>query len=138
MTDSRKEYADIINRPHHVSQKRLPMSRINRAAQFAPFAALTGYDDLIVESARLTDTQIELSETQKEEINYKLIFLLQQEDKSKAAFTYFLPDERKLGGKHVTDIGIIVRYDELGHFITLDSGKSIDIDSITEIKFGED
>lgn len=134
MGNNANDYSDIINHPHHISTKRPQMSRLNRAAQFSPFAALTGYDDLIVEASRLTDSQTEISESQKEELDRKLNLLFRQEEKLEASFTYFVPDEKKLGGKYVTDVGIIVRYDEFGHFITLDSGKTIPIDSIHDIE----
>lgn len=137
MSDANNDYSDIINHQHHVSKKRPQMSRINRAAQFSPFAALTGYDDLITEASRLTNSQIELSDTQKEELDRKLAFLLRQGENCKAVFTYFLPDGKKLGGEYVSETGSITDYDELGHFITLDSGKTILIDSISEIECDE-
>ena len=79
MSNARTEYGDIIDRPHHISEKHPQMSRINRAAQFAPFAALTGYDDLIRESARETETRQIPDENKIEEMNDKLVFLFQQE-----------------------------------------------------------
>ena len=74
------------------------MSRINRAAQFAPFAALTGYDDLVRESARETETQRFLDENIIEELNDKLVFLFHRSDTPEAAFTYFVRDAKKAGG----------------------------------------
>lgn len=88
----------IFEREHHVSKKRQPMSRINRAAQFAPFAALTGYDDLVRESARETETQRFLDENIIEELNDKLVFLFHRSDTPEAAFNYFVRDAKKAGG----------------------------------------
>ena len=70
MSNAERQYADIINLPHHVSKKRPQMNLIDRAASFAPFAALTGYDDAVKETARLTDTKLELDENTKEILNY--------------------------------------------------------------------
>lgn len=83
MSDARKEYADIIDREHHVSKKRQQMARLNRAAQFAPFAALTGYDDLIRESERETDEQLDLDEDSKAALNEKLVWLFHQDNPCK-------------------------------------------------------
>ena len=78
MRDARDEYADMINRDHHVSKKRPQMSRINRAAQFSPFAALTGYDDLVQEAARFTNQKQDLDAEEKDLLNQKIVFLLIQ------------------------------------------------------------
>ena len=67
-----EDYSDIINLPHHVSRNHPPMPMMNRAAQFAPFAALTGYEDVIQETGRLTDEFIELSDDDKERLNQKI------------------------------------------------------------------
>lgn len=137
MTDARTEYGDIIDRPHHVSDKRPQMSRINRAAQFAPFAALTGYDDLIRESARETETRQIPDENKIEEMNDKLVFLFQQEEPPEAAFTVFVRDAKKAGGKHITIKGAVARYDEYEQCITLESGEVIFIEDITQIECSE-
>ena len=134
MTESQSKYADIIDRPHHVSAKRAPMPRLNRAAQFSPFAALTGYDDLIQEAARPTSVQLELDESRKEELNAALVRLMQAEEPRRAAFTYFQPDERKSGGRYVTATGCIRRCDALNGVLLLDTGAVIPIDHISEIE----
>ena len=75
MSSGKEEYSDIFDRPHHVSTKRAPMSRLNRAAQFSPFAALTGYDDLVAESARVTDRKMELCDDDLALLNEQLAYL---------------------------------------------------------------
>ena len=134
MSDARKEYADIIDREHHVSKKRQPMDRINRAAQFAPFAALTGYDDLIRESERETNEYIELGEDEKAELNEKLVWLFHQESPPEVDITYFIPDSQKSGGEYVTVTGRISRYDELSQSITLEGETVIFIEDINKIE----
>ena len=94
MPDARTEYRDIIDQAHHVSSKCPQMSRLNRAAQFAPFAALTGYDDLIHESARESECRQIPDESRIEEMNDKLVFLFRQEETQEATFTVFVPDEK--------------------------------------------
>lgn len=134
MADARIEYADIIDREHPVSAKHPPMSRLNRAAQFAPFAALTGYDDLIRESERETDTRTELDESSIEELNRKLVWLLRQDDPPEAAFTFFVPDSKKAGGAYETVTGKLLRYDQFARSITLDNGETLFIDDIRAIE----
>ena len=97
--DAKSRYADIIDLEHHVSAKRPRMDRLSRAAQFSPFAALTGYDAAIVETARLTDQKRELSEDQKQVIS-KALHDLQRRIKTDpgVTVTFFQPDERKSGG----------------------------------------
>lgn len=133
MSEARQKYADIIDREHHVSKKRPQMSALSRAAQFSPFAALTGYEDLIQESERETDTRLELDENSKELLDRKLVRLLSRLPSPAAAFTWFVPDSRKAGGEYVTATGRIVKYDEFGGTITLDDGKIISIESISRI-----
>lgn len=133
MGAARKEYADIIDLKHPVSKKHPQMSRLNRAAQFSPFAALTGYDDLVEEAARYTGQKRELDEEEKEQLNQKLILLFSQTTSCEALFTYFQPDTLKHGGKYVTVAGRIIRHNSLSHSITLDNGDEIYIDDIVKI-----
>ena len=108
--NARIVYADIINLPHFQSQKRPHMSLYDRAAQFAPFAALTGFDDMVTEEARLTDKPIELSEIELETLNRKMDLvelLLQDGGHPTLSFTYFEPDSNKDGGQYLTRIGIV-------------------------------
>lgn len=111
-------YEDIINLPHHVSKTRKPMSRENRAAQFAPFAALTGYDTSVAEEARLTDKKIELSEEQLNDLNFKLGYLMDNiKFELEVAITYFIPDDKKAGGRYDTVTGVVRRIDEYEGYI---------------------
>ena len=101
-------YDDIIQLPHHQSTKRAHMSLHDRAAQFAPFAALTGHDAAIEETARLTEDEIILDDTAVADINEKLYEISQHlSEKWKVSITYFRPDVKKQGGAYITDVGII-------------------------------
>lgn len=127
-------YDDIINLPHHVSDKRPHMSMINRAAQFASFAALTGFSAAITETGRLTDEKVELDEYEKETLNEKLRAIAGQLDEHPiVAFTYFLPDEKKSGGSYVTVADCVKKIDEYERLIILKSGMKIPIDDISAI-----
>ncbi|MPL96245.1 hypothetical protein SDC9_42420 [bioreactor metagenome] len=131
MTD---QYDDIINMPHHVSSTRPRMSAIDRAAQFSPFAALTGYDVSIKESARLTGERLELDDSQKEDIGDKLRFVMEQLDAdTEIRITYFLPDTRKAGGEYVTVSGAVKKIDEYERMIILIDGKQIPIDEVIDV-----
>ncbi len=133
MDDARIAYADIIDRPHPVSEKHPPMSRLNRAAQFAPFAALTGYDELIRESERETDARAELDEGGLEALDRRLLWLLRQDDPPAAAFTYFIPDKKKAGGAYATAVGVLTRYDPVSRSVTLSGGETIFLDDVRDI-----
>ena len=105
VTDTRK-YDDIINLPHHVSQKHRRMSLLDRAAQFAPFAALSGYEEAVIETRRLTDKRRALDESEKEKLNARLQLVKDYlEAKPIVEITYFVPDERKSGGAYITSTG---------------------------------
>ena len=94
------DYEDILHLPHHVSSVHKPMSRVDRAAQFSPFAALTGYDDDVTEAARLTDTRVSLSEEAMEELDRKQLYLSEIVDSHPVLrVTYFVPDSRKEGDR---------------------------------------
>ena len=134
MNDARKRYGDIIDRERPVSEKHPQMPRQNRAAQFAPFAALTGYDDLIRESERYTERQITLDEDKKEELNRKLHALLRTDPPKEAVFTCFVPDAKKSGGTYEDVTGKIANADFLYGYITLDSGRVLDIGDVIEIE----
>ncbi len=127
------KYDDIINLPHYVSQKRTKMPVGDRAAQFAPFAALTGHDAAIRETARLTDKKIELDEGQKAVLNEKLRQLFLTEQEVQVAVTYFQPDKRKSGGKYITKTGIIKKFDEYNRCIVFKDGTEIPIEQLYEL-----
>ena len=131
--DARTRYANIIDRPHHVSAKRPQMDRLSRAAQFSPFAALTGYDDLIRESERDVGSRVELDEDRKAQLNDRLARLLAESPMPEAAFTYFVPDEKKEGGEYVTASGRIARYDQQSRSIILANGRTIPMQDVVAI-----
>ena len=132
-SDAREKYGDIIDHEHYVDPDYPQMSRLSRAAQFSPFAALTGYEDLIDESARLTSEQTELDESAKDEIARRISVLLHMDNPPQAEITYFVLDERKRGGKYETVQGTIIKYDGLARSIGLDNGTTLFIDDITGV-----
>ena len=126
-----ERYNDIIELPHHTSSKRPRMPQHDRAAQFAPFAALVGYGDDVKESARLTDAKIELDDYEKSALDMRLRIL--QEDPAGApevTVTYFLPDERKAGGSYVSVTGKVKRIDTVKSVVIMECGVIIPIDDI--------
>ncbi len=127
-------YNKIIDMPHHVSPTRSRMSRPDRAAQFAPYSALSGYEDAVEETARLTNKKIELDEYEKEKINADLVSLLSAPIGTRASITFFLPDERKSGGAYITITDEIGYIEESQKILTLASGKKVPIKDILEIK----
>ena len=130
-----KNYDDIINLPHYVSKKRPQMSIEARSAQFAPFAALTGYDEKVKETARLTDKRIELEEGQKEILNNKLLYILENiGSKPEITFTYFIKDNKKSGGKYKKKIGIVRKIDMIEQYIQFTDKSKIDINEILSIE----
>lgn len=127
-------YDDIIDLPHHVSATRPQMSMMDRAAQFSPFAALTGYDAAIKETARLTDQKIDLDDYEKEEINDKIQLITEHLGEDfEVVIIYFQPDSRKAGGAYVDAVGIVKKIDEYDRVIILQDGKKIPIDDILDI-----
>ena len=125
------EYDDIINLPHHVSKVHPQMSMYQRAAQFAPFAALTGHDAAIRESARLTDSQIELGDENNEMLNRRLAILRDHlKDMPEVTITFFQPDEKKLGGSYETYTGNLRLVDDYEQNIVMTDGKKIPLSSI--------
>ena len=127
-------YDDVINRQHPTSKKHPRMSNMNRAAQFAPFAALTGYEEYIEETARLTDRRIELSEYEIEELNAKLNFIQDRiKEHPKVTVTYFQPDERKEGGAYITVSGEAINVDCFKKLLSLKEKRIINFFDITSI-----
>lgn len=133
------KYARILDLPHHVSPTRPQMSRRDRAAQFAPFAALTGYDAAVRESARRTAQRLELDEGEKAALNACLQKLADRlESRPAAAITYFLPDTRKSGGAYVTAAGAVRKIDLYARVIRMEGGPDIPIDEILCIELLDD
>ena len=129
-----KNYDDIINLPHFESKKHPRMSLEARSAQFAPFAALTGYDDAVKETARLTEKKIEIDEGLKQILNDKIQYILENNDTNpEITFTYFISDKKKTGGKYIEKKGIIKKIDHINGFIILKDKSRIKIDDIINI-----
>lgn len=127
-------YDDIINLPHHVSKIRPQMSMLDRAAQFSPFAALTGYDAAIKETGRLTDERIELDEEALTALDRKYQLLINAlDDAPEVTITYFQPDERKDGGKYITATGAVKKVDDFERLITMQDGAKIPMDDVLSI-----
>lgn len=130
-----KNYDDIINLSRPVTQKHPSMSMLNRAVQFSPFAALTGYDAAVKETARLTDEKIELDEYAKSILSDKLQILVEYvDDLPEVTFTYFSPDKKKSGGAYVSITGNVKEIDEYERIVILGDGTKIPIHEIYEIE----
>lgn len=132
---STHQYDDIIHHPHHVSRTHPPMPVQDRAAQFAPFAALTGHHDAVKETARLTEKRVELDEDCKAILDGRLQDI---QDRSGGdlvvSITYFEPDLRKAGGAYVTLTGCVKKVDRYERAVILTDGTQIPIDEIIEIE----
>ena len=126
-----RRYDDLLDLPHHVSVVHPHMSLYDRAAQFAPFKALTGYEDDVEETARLTDERMELDEERIAYLDARLQLL--EEHLAEApvvSFTFFVPDERKDGGSYETVSGIVKKIDTVRRVIVLRDGLRIAIDDV--------
>ena len=132
------KYNDIINLPHHISKKYFQMKKESRAAQFAPFAALTGYGDAINETARITDSRIELDEEMKVIINDKLNIINSHiTDKPEVNFTYYVPDKKKDGGSYISITGNVRQIDVVNGVIILSNKKKINISDLIGVNILE-
>ncbi len=127
-------YDDIIHLPHPTSPRHPRMPMIDRAAQFTPFQALTGYGEAIQETARITGEKAELTEEEKAVLDEKLRLLT--DTGNKAAFTYFQPDGKKSGGAYVIALGAVKKLNPLEGRLTLTDGTIIPIEDILEIEDG--
>ena len=131
-------YDDIIHLPHHVSKTRPQMSLEDRAAQFSPFAALTGYDAAILETGRLTEEKSELGEETQAILDRKQRYLAEIIDtKPEITVTYVVPDEKKSGGAYSTVTGFLKRIDEYERVLMLTDGRKIQRDAILDIESEE-
>ena len=129
-------YDEIMELPHHVSKTRPQMPLSDRAAQFAPFAALTGYDSAIKETGRLTDERIELGEEALAALDRKYQLLMDTlDDAPEVTIIYFQPDERKAGGQYVSATGTVKKVDTFGRRILLQDGTRIPLDSVYDLRF---
>ncbi len=132
--DSLDKYADIINLPHPESKKHKRMSMRDRAAQFSPFAALTGHDAAIKETARLTDAFVDLDETIKQNLDEKLVLILEKlNERPNVTITYFLKDQRKSGGSYEVAEGWIRKVDFYERVIVMGDQSRILLDCVVDI-----
>ena len=130
-----ENYDDIIDLPHHVSATRPQMSMMDRAAQFSPFAALTGYDAAIKETGRLTDEKIEMDEEALNILNTKFQILMNcLDDEPEVTFTYFKPDEHKDGGAYIEVTDKVKIIDEFERLIVMQNGTKMVMDDILNIE----
>ena len=125
------KYQDIINLPHYEPKRHPRMSIEARSAQFAPFSALTGYDDVVKETGRLTQRKLELSEEQKINISLKLQEAL--DNKKEVLIKYFIKDIKKQGGKYSEKTGVIKKYDQIKQMIIFYDKTQIEINNVVEI-----
>ena len=131
-----EDYSDIINLPHHVSHNHPQMPMEARAAQFAPFAALTGYNAVIHETARQTDKQVELEEYDNERLNRIFSELMDSlEEHPVVTVSYFKPDEHKAGGAYVTVTGQLKKVDTYEQLMVMENGTAIPIGNIMDLQF---
>ena len=130
-------YDDIINLPHHISPTRQRMSMHDRAAQFAPFAALVGYDDAVAETARLTEARPELDEKEQQAINERLAYIADHiKEQPEIRIKYFIPDEHKSGGALVEVSGIVKKISATDGTIVMADGCKIRLSDITDLSIG--
>lgn len=128
-----EKYKDIIGLPHHVSPTRTAMPLAQRAAQFAPFAALAGHEEAIAETARLTSPKLELSDDETKDLNRSIYIALSAH--SPVTITYFLQDGCKEGGRYVPISGIIKKVDSCLREICLADGRRIPLDAVRSLAF---
>ena len=135
--DKERTYEDIINLPHHMSAVHPSMPLSDRAAQFAPFAALTGYGEVIKETARQTDRKPELTEDEKQALDYKLQMAVSLPgEKPMVTVTYFVPDRKKAGGSYHRVWGKIRKTDTDSRKLIMENGEQIELDLVVDIHIG--
>ena len=128
----KKKYDDMLDMPRHVSDRHPKMNRVARAAQFAPFAALSGFEELVIEEARVTEEKIELAEEEKLRISELITRATASDRPYQISITYFVEDKYKKGGSYVTRVGIPMSFDPIRRILTMQDGSAIPIDFITE------
>lgn len=128
-----RDYSDILNLPHPVSRKHPQMSLYDRAAQFSPFSALTGYDLAIKETERITEKRAVLDESRKKELDDKLGVLIKEGLRRRVRISYFIPDDKKEGGSYSEKVTCISRVDVYKRELLLDNGQSIKLDDIIDL-----
>ncbi len=133
----KEKYDEIINLPHHVSATRPQMPMSDRAAQFAPFAALAGYGDAIRETGRITGDKIEMDDNELHMLDMKFHYLREHlEEEPEITFIYFEPDKQKEGGSYQTVSATVKRLDEYERLIVLHNGMKLAMDNILNMEGG--
>lgn len=131
-------YDDIIHLPHHVSEKRVQMPLLDRAAQFSPFAALTGYDAVIAETGRLTERCVDLDESAIAELNQQLRKLAERIDsRPTVTVTYFQPDPRKDGGSYQTKTGTVKKLSTTDQHLIFTDRTQIGFDQLIDLRLAD-
>lgn len=131
----KSEYDDIIHLPRHVSKTRQPMKRIDRAAQFSPFAALTGYDAAVKEASRETHERIDLDDYIKDQLSHKLQILEEKlQENPETEITYFKPDQKKDGGSYSSFVGTVKKIDQYRNLLIMTDATEIPIKEIIRIE----
>lgn len=130
-----EKYSDILHLPRPVSEKHPRMPMLDRAAQFSPFAALTGYEEAIYETGRLTEEKTELGEEEKAILDRKQRLLLEKlYERPALTVTFFVPDEKKSGGRYVTKTGNLKRIDLIQRWMLLTDGTKISLEDVKNIE----
>ena len=124
-------YEDIVNLPPHISKKHPQPTMMDRAARFAPFAAITGYEEMVLEEARITEERIDLDEGPLSILNEKLNMIQEFIDEEpEVTITYFEPDKKKSGGAYIDITGTVKRIDEYECLVIMTDGKKIRVEDI--------
>ena len=128
-------YEDIVDLPHHVSKKYPQPTMADRAARFSPFAAISGYEDMVKEAARVTEERIDITDATKELLNEKLNMIIEfLDEEPEVTITYFEPDKKKDGGAYISITGTVKRIDEYERIVLMSNDKKIRIDEIYAIE----
>lgn len=128
-------YEDIVNLPRHISKVHPQATMADRAARFSPFAAISGYEDMVKEAARVTEERIDITDATKELLNEKLNMIIEfLDEEPEVTITYFEPDKKKDGGAYISITGTVKRIDEYERIVLMSDDKKIKIDEIYAIE----
>ena len=128
-------YEDIVNLPRHISKVHPQATMADRAARFSPFAAISGYEDMVKEAARVTEERIDITDATKELLNDKLNMIIEfLDEEPEVTITYFEPDKKKDGGAYISITGTVKRIDEYERIVLMSDDKKIRIDEIYAIE----
>ena len=129
----RKNYDDMLGMKRPASERHPKMNRVARAAQFAPFAALTGFEELVAEEARVTEEKTELTDEEKLRISEMISAAIASGEEREISLTYFVADKYKKGGSYVTRVGIPKSFDAYRRMLIMADGEEIPMDAVTEV-----